>query len=95
MGSRKGSAKAKRREEFMASLGGMDDVFAQESKRRQENSRKREAALRNKACESKNRYSSKTEAQLAIKSCEDHGTTGLRCYRCEYCNGWHLTSKKY
>ena len=93
MGSRKGSAKAKRVAEFKASLGGMDDIFAREDARKAEASRQREAHLRNKACESKNRYSSKFEAQLAIRSCADYGTTGLHCYKCEYCNGWHLTSR--
>lgn len=34
MGSRKGSAKAKRIAEFKAGLGGMDDVFARESVRK-------------------------------------------------------------
>ena len=31
----------------------------------------------------------------AIAACEDYGTRGLRCYKCEYCKGWHLTSHSY
>ena len=71
----------------------MDGAFAREKHRREDMSEKREAALRRKSCESKNRYSSKYEAQQAIRSCEEHGRTGLHSYRCPYCNGWHLTSK--
>ena len=94
MASHKGSAKAKRVAEFKAQLGGglMDDVFARERQRRDEADSKRDAARRNKACERKNRYATQGEALLAIKSCADYGTTGLRSYRCKYCNGWHLTS---
>ena len=81
MGSRKGSAKAKQIARFKAGLGGMDDLFAKEE------------ALRRKACESKNRYASRMEAEDAIRSCEEYGRRGLRCYKCPHCNGWHLTSK--
>ena len=93
MGSRKPSAKAKKIEAFKSQLGGLDDVFAREELRRKDASAQHEAALRNKACESKNRYASRAEAQEAIRSCEAHGTRGLHSYRCQYCNGWHLTSK--
>ena len=93
MASRKPSANAKRVSEFKAQLGGLDDLFAQEERRKSEMSAKHEAALRLKACESKNRYPSRYDAQLAIDSCAAHGTTGLHSYRCPYCNGWHLTSK--
>ena len=92
MGSRKPSAKAKRVQEFKSQLGDMDDLFASESRRRERLSQEREAALYRKTCDSKNRYSSKGEAQLAIRSCAEHGTKGLSTYRCPYCNGWHLTS---
>lgn len=93
MGSRKRSARAKQVAEFKASLGGMDGLFEEESRRREQRSAAREAALREKACGSKNRYSCKGDAEAAIRSCAEHGTTGLHCYRCPYCNGWHLTSK--
>lgn len=93
MGSRKGSAKAKRIAEFKAGLGGLDDVFAREDERKSKKAQDREAALRKKACESKNRYSCKADAEAAIISCAEHGTMNLHCYRCPYCNGWHLTSK--
>lgn len=95
MGSRKGSAKAKRVAEFKAQLGGMDDVFAKENQRNTKRAQEKEAALRRKACESKNRYSCRSDAEAAIVACADYGTTGLHCYKCSYCNGWHLTSKTY
>lgn len=53
MGSRKGSAKAKRIAEFKAGLGGMDDVFAREDARKSKKAAEKDAALRRKACESK------------------------------------------
>ena len=93
MGSRKPSAKAKQVEAFKSQLGGMDDLFALEKRRSADMSANREAALRNKACESKNRYSSRAEAQEVIRECEAHGKRGLHSYRCKYCDGWHLTSK--
>ena len=93
MGSKKRSNWAKQKADFNASLGGMDDVFARETKRKQHLSEQKDAALRQKTCESKNRYTSKSEAEQAIASCADWGTTGLQTYRCPYCNGWHLTSK--
>ena len=93
MGSKKGSARAKQTAAFKSQLGGMDDLFAREEHHIQEAAGRREAALRNKACESKNRYSSRSEAEAAIAWCEEQGRRGLHCYRCEYCNGWHLTSK--
>lgn len=93
VGSKKRSARAKQIAEFKSSLGGMDDIFAREEQRREGLEEQREAALRKKACESKNRYVSRAEAEDAIRSCASYGTTGLHCYRCEYCRGWHLTSK--
>lgn len=93
MGSRKPSAKAKQVEQFKSQLGGFDDLFANEERRRERLSAEKEKALRNKACESKNRYSCRADAELAIRACAEHGTTGLHSYRCSYCNGWHLTSK--
>ena len=77
MGSRKGSAKAKRIAEFKAGLGGMDDVFARENARKSKKAAEKDAALRRKACESKNRYSCKSDAEAAIIACAEHGTTGL------------------
>ena len=94
MGSKKRSARAKQVAEFKAGLdaSGMDDVFAREDRRNDKTSQRKEAALRKKACTSKNRYRSYGEAQVAIEKCAEHGTTGLHAYRCPYCNGWHLTS---
>lgn len=93
MGSRKPSAKAKQVAAFKAKLGGMDDIFAREEHRRTQRAAEHEEALREKACRSKKRYSCRSEAEEAIRSCADHGTAGLHSYRCPYCNGWHLTSK--
>lgn len=92
MGSRKPSANAKRVQQFKSQLGGLDDLFASEHHREERLSADKEAAFRRKSCESKNRYGTKGEAQLAIASCAEHGTKGLKAYRCEYCGGWHLTS---
>lgn len=93
MASRKPSAKAKKLSEFRSQLGGMDDVFAQEQRRLEDLADNKEAALRYKACESKNRYASRSEAEEMIRTLSAYGKKGLRCYRCQYCNGWHLTSK--
>lgn len=57
MGSRKPSAKAKQVAAFKAELGGMDDIFAREERRREQRAAEHEEALREKACRSKNRYS--------------------------------------
>lgn len=92
MGSKKRSAWAKQTAEFKASLGGMDDVFAREQEARTRREKERAANLRNKTCDSKNRYATRSEAELAIRSCAEHGTRGLHAYRCPYCNKWHLTS---
>lgn len=98
MGSKKRSAQMKQIAQFKASFedtdlfGGADDPFAKESQRMVELAQAKEDALREKACESKNRYWSRTEAEEAIASCAEYGTTGLHCYKCSYCGGWHLTS---
>lgn len=85
---------AKRTAAFKAQLGDdMEDAFARERRRRERLSKKREEALREKACASKNRYACRDAAEAAIRACAAHGTTGLHSYRCPYCNGWHLTSK--
>ena len=62
MASKKPSAKAKRINEFKAQLGGLDDLFEREEQRKEDLSARKEAALREKSCESKNRYSSYDEA---------------------------------
>ena len=93
MASRKPSANAKRVSKFKSELGGLDNLFAREEQRARDVSERKETALRDKACESKNRYPSLYEAEQAVASCAEHGKRGLRTYRCPYCNGWHLTSK--
>lgn len=93
MGSKKRSAQAKEIAEFKSQLGCMDDVFAREEERQARAAEEAEEAKRLRSCESKNRYDSRAEAEEAIKSCAEHGKTGLHCYKCSYCGGWHLTSK--
>ena len=95
MASHKRSAKAKQQALFEAQLGMQDfsDLFAAEERRREQGNQERAAALRYKACERKNRYASRAEAEAAISACENYGARGLHCYKCEYCKGWHLTSK--
>lgn len=92
MASHKRSALRKQRNAFEAGLGGMDDVFAQEENRRKNMDEERAAALKHKACDSKNRYATRAEAEDAIAACAAYGRGGLHTYRCSYCKGWHLTS---
>lgn len=96
MGSRKRSARAREVAEFKAGLGmgldGMDHLFAREQQRRDQMAEQHEEALRQKACESKNRYVSHDEAMGALRWSEAHGAPHLQIYRCPYCKGWHLTS---
>lgn len=94
MGSQKRPARKARRSAFERGLGDeLGDVFAREDARRAQQQKQREEALRYKACERKKRYASEAEAKDAIRSCERHGSRDLHCYRCPYCNGWHLTHK--
>lgn len=94
MASNKRSARARQRAAFEAGFDGsaMGKLFSREHEREERLDAEREATLRRKACESKNRYSSKAEAEGAITACAEHGRRGLSAYRCPYCNGWHLTS---
>lgn len=99
MTSKKRSAREKQVAAFKEQLGAafdadsMEDVFAREERRRADAAVERDAARRNRACESKNRYASRAEAEEAIASCAAYGRRGLHSYRCDYCGGWHLTSK--
>ena len=95
MGSKKPSAKAKQRAAFETQMSELDlgSLFAREERRQEQRAAEHEEALREKACLSKNRYANRAEAEAAIAACAEHGKTGLHCYRCSYCNGWHLTSK--
>ena len=92
MASRKPSANMKRVQRFKSELGGFDDLFSLEREREERLSDEKEAAQRRKSCESKNRYSSRSEAEVVIAECAEHGTRGLSAYRCPYCDGWHLPS---
>ena len=97
MGSRKRSAQKRQIAEFKAglehSLFEADGLFAREDARRQEAACQRDAALRDTACESKNRYATRDEALMVADECGQRGVRGLHAYKCSYCNGWHLTSK--
>ncbi len=94
MGSQKRSARMARRAAFEQGLGDeLGGVFEREDERRARQAEQREEALRYKACVRKKRYASEAEAKLAIRDCERHGSRDLHCYRCPYCNGWHLTHK--
>lgn len=92
MTSRKRSARKRQQEEFWAEAGGMDDAFARAEAERSAAEGRREAALREKSCGSKQRYDTRAEALDAIGRCAERGRRGLACYRCEWCGGWHLTS---
>lgn len=92
MASHKRSALKRQRDAFEAGLGSMDDVFAHEEKHHETMAEDREAAMRRKACKSKNRYATRVKAEGAIAASEEYGHTKLYAYRCPYCNGWHLTS---
>ena len=94
MTSRKRSATKRQRETFEAGVGGMDDLFARAEREHDRLEGRREQADRARSCERKNRYATRAEAQEAIARCADNGRRGLSCYRCEYCGGWHLTSRK-
>jgi hypothetical protein len=94
MGSRKRSAMRRQMEEFRSQLGGMDDAFERAQASHVNLDDRRDAARRARGCERKQRYQTRWDAQEAIALCAEHGRSGLRCYRCEYCGGWHLTSRK-
>lgn len=92
MASNKRSALRQQRAAFESQLSGLDDVFAREERRQNSLNAHKETARKHKACSSKNRYPTGLDARIAIAACEERGITGLSCYRCTYCNGWHLTS---
>ena len=92
MASHKRAALKRQRAAFEAEATDMQDLFAREQHRRDQLDARRETARRDKACSSKNRYASKSEALAVIADCAAHGRDGLSCYRCSYCGGWHLTS---
>lgn len=94
MGSKKRSAQKRAIAQFKDEMGSSDfgDVFERERRLAEERSQHHDEALREKACASKNRYATRQDAEEAIERCAEHGRRGLRCYRCSYCHGWHLTS---
>lgn len=92
MGSRKGQAKAKKQAQFRADFGisaeRLDDAFAAEARRASDASGERQR----QACLSKNRYDTREDAEEAARTCTTSGRRKLSVYRCDYCDGWHLTS---
>lgn len=95
MGGKKRATWSKQKAEFAASLSGgnaLDGLFAHEDHRHKKLHTDQEAHRRKKACESKNRYATKAEAEENRAWCEANGRRGLSVYRCPYCDGWHLTS---
>ena len=98
MGSHKRSARAKEKAAFEAGVATMHSssklnaLFSREEQHHEQIANERDEARRFKACESKSRYPSRADAELAKADCARHGTTGLEIYRCPYCNGRHLTS---
>ena len=94
MTSKKRSAQRKQREEFDRSLGDMDELFARAEGGLNRLELTRERADRARSCSRKQRYASRAEAEEAIEWCARQGRSGLTCYRCDYCGGWHLTHRQ-
>lgn len=96
MGSKKRQARARQREAFEAGLcgSGPDDAFSAERSRLDALAEQHEAELRHKACERKQRYATRLDAERTARDCERHGSPKLSAYRCQYCGGWHLTHKQ-
>lgn len=95
MGSKKRSSWSKQKAEFSAGLSAdaMDDVFAREYAHKQHAADVRGDYQRRRACDSKNRYASRAEAEENAAWCaQELGKQGLQPYECPYCGGWHLTS---
>ena len=46
------------------------------------------------SCTSKIRYRNQSDARDAAKTAYRLRGTKLRAYRCEFCNGWHLTKQR-
>lgn len=71
----------------------MDDCSPARTRAASATTRNARPPCAHKACERKNRYASRYEAELTAAECAEHGAPPLHVYRCPYCNGWHLTSK--
>ena len=97
MGSKKRQARERQVAAFREQMGSLDlgDAFERERVRDRDLEERKQAARRERGCERKQRYASRSEALDAIAACEAHGTHGLSLYRCSYCNGWHLTSHSW
>ena len=67
----------------------MDAIFTDESRRRADESSARQQSV----CQAKRRYDTREDAEEAAHACTTSGRRTLRVYRCDYCDGWHLTSK--
>ncbi len=49
----------------------------------------RNLPLQDRGCTSKAVFISRREAQSLLRNSR-HGSTGLKPYRCRWCEGWHL-----
>lgn len=49
-----------------------------------------------RGCHHKVRFPDRHRAKMAVRTIRNNKSkpTRMRAYECEYCNGWHLTSKK-
>lgn len=66
----------------------MDGVFERESQRCADAA----GEAQRRACTSKARYDTREDAEEAARTSRFSGRKTLRVYRCDYCDGWHLTS---
>ena len=87
MKKRKAQLEQKLQAQSHSDISRMNDVFARESQRRETG----ESAAQRKACSRKVRYDSREDAEEAARGARFAGGKTLRVYRCDYCDGWHLT----
>jgi hypothetical protein len=92
MSSHKRAAWRREKHEFLSAEAGYDQLFEREHAREAHAQAAAQEALRQKACASKNRYLTRADAEAVAEECMDGGSAALSVYKCEFCDGWHLTS---